>query len=409
MARTVERLSTTRILKAKVPVGKQHVMLADGGNLYLRVTTAGARSWIFKFRLNGRSQEMGLGGLNTLSIAEARQRARQHRQELLDGINPINARHVRHAEQRVKDSRQISFEECAAKVIQAKRNGWRDPRQAKQWEQSLRDFVFPSIGKLPVDRVEVGHITRILEPIWVEKYVTATRIRGRIEAILDFAAVHGWRSGENPARWKGHLEHVLAGKGKASVKHHAALDWREMAAFMVELERQEGPAALALRFTILTAARAGESLGARWSEIDWQEGTWTVADARMKAEQWHRVPLSKSALAVLREAEKGRTGDYIFPGRHGRMAHSCMRVLLRQMERRDVVIHGFRAVFKTWCSETGKPTDITEAALAHSQGKLNDAYQRGELLERRRRLMEQWARYCTQPAAGGEVVKLPRA
>jgi integrase len=413
MPRTVERLSPAKIAKAKIPAGKNHAMLADGGNLWLRIGPTGAKSWVFRFRLNGHSQEMGLGSLNTLSIVEARARARQHRQELLDKVNPLTARTARHAEQLAKEVRSLSFEECARKVIATKLHAWSDPKHPRQWAQSLEDYAFPVIGKLPVDRVETGHITRILEPIWNAKRVTASRLRGRIEAVLDYATVHGWRSGENPARWKGHLQHALAGNGKkAEVEHHAALPWREMHPFVTELERQEGMAALALRFAILTAGRAGEILGAQWSEIDVQTATWTVPGGRtgrMKEGLAHRVPLSEAALRVLREAARQAPpgARFVFPGaRGGMLAPTCMRRLLKSLGRGDLTVHGFRSAFRDWASDTKQHDAAVERALAHKvPGAVRGAYERTDLFELRVPLMAAWARHCcTRPAAEGEKV-----
>jgi integrase len=408
MPRIIERLSPAKIARTKVPAGRQHMMLADGGNLWLRITATGARYWVFRYRgQDGRSHEMGIGSLATLTISEARARARQHRQELLDRVDPLAARAAVRADRQAKEARRITFEACAALVIAAKESGWHDHRSTRQWTQSLRDYAFPAIGNLPVDQIDVGHVTKILTPIWNAKRETASRLRGRIESILDFAGVHGWRSGDNPAKWSGHLEHVLAG-GKITVRHLAALPWRDVAAFMTELERQEGIAALALRFLIYTAARTDEVLGARWSEIDAPEATWLIPEGRMKAERAHRVALSQQALATLREAEKVKRGDYVFPGRRGALGQSSLRLVLERMGRRDLTVHGFRSCFRDWAGEvTAYPREVIEAALAHRIGdKTEAAYARGDLFLKRRRLMDDWARFCTQPAVHGEVIEL---
>jgi integrase len=276
--------------------------------------------------------------------------------------------------------------------------------------------VYPTIGELSVGAIDTGHICKVLEPIWSEKPETASRVRGRIEAVLDFAKVHRWRAGENPARWKGHLENVLPRQSKVrAVVHHAALPWREVGPFMGMLDRREDTAGLALRFAILTAARTGEVFGARWSEIDLQHAVWTVPAGRMKAGREHRVPLSEAVLAILRKAARLRNGtsdSHVFRGRKpGQpLSHQSLRDVLRRAFRSDLTPHGFRSTFRDWAAETGKPADIAEAALAHTLGtKTVLAYQRGDLLERRRILMEQWAAFCfTARSDTAAVVNLRR-
>lgn len=271
------------------------------------------------------------------------------------------------------------------------------------------------LGDLPVADVDTGAVMRILEPIWREKAETASRLRGRIESILDYAKARGWRDGENPARWRGHVANMLPKRSKVQpVEHHAALPWREIGGFMAGLADQAGLGALALRFTILTAARTGEAIEARWPEIDMVAGVWTVPAARMKAGREHRVPLSDAALAILREVAPLRDdarGGWIFPGaRAGRpLSNMAFLMLLRRMGRGDLTAHGFRSAFRDWAAETGQPSDVAEAALAHTLGsKVQAAYQRGDLLERRRRLIADWAGFCTRPSTEGEVVPLRR-
>jgi integrase len=308
----------------------------------------------------------------------------------------------------------VSFKDATAKYVAANKAGWRNAKHAAQWDATLLLYAYPTIGALPVSAIDTGHVTKVLDRIWSEKPETASRVRGRIEAVLDYAKVHGWRAGENPARWKGHLENVLPKRSKVrAVVHHAALPWREIGAFMATLDTQEGVAALALRFAILTTARTGEVIGARWSEIDPQHAVWRVPGERMKAAREHRVPLADAASAVLREAAKLRQIDedtFVFPGRKTDqpLSNMAMLVLLRRMGRGDLTTHGFRSTFRDWAAETGKPADIAEAALAHTLGsKTQTAYQRGDLLDRRRALMEQWAAWCAR-SADGEVIELRR-
>jgi integrase len=407
MARELGKLTPAAVRHAAKPG-----LYGDGGGLWLNVGPNGNKSWLYRFMLDGRAREMGLGPLHTIGLAEARERARAARRLCLDGIDPIDRKHAERDARRLAAASAVSFKDCAAKYIAANRAGWRNAKHAWQWTATLEAHAFPVIGALPVSAIDTGHVTRILEPIWTAKPETASRVRGRIEAVLDYAATHRWRTGENPARWRGHLENVLPKRSKVrAVEHHAALPWREIGAFMATLAGQEGIAAMALRFAILSAARTGEVIGARWSEIDMQHAVWIIPAERMKAAREHRVPLSEPAMAVLREAGKLRSGDFVFQGAKAGagLSNMAMLVLLRRMGRGDLTTHGFRSTFRDWAAETAKPADIAEAALAHVVGdKTVAAYQRGDLLDRRRRLMAQWAEFCARvaPVEGGDVVAL---
>jgi integrase len=410
MAREIGKLSPAKVRSLTRPG-----IYGDGAGLWLNVGESGSKSWLYRYMLNGRAREMGLGALHTIGLAEARERARASRRLCLDGIDPIAAKHAERDARRLAAASAVTFRDCAAKYIAANRAAWRNAKHAAQWDATLALYAYPTIGALPVGAIDTGHVTRILEPVWSTKPETASRVRGRIEAVLDYASTHRWRTGENPARWRGHLENVLPRRSRVrQVEHHAALPWREIGAFMAALATQDGVAALALRFAILTAARTGEVIGARWSEIDTAQALWTVPRTRTKAGREHRVPLSEAARAVLREAAKLRAGDdedcVVFPGRTGGLSNMAMLVLLRRMGRGDLTAHGFRSSFRDWAAETGKPSDIAEAALAHTLGdKTVAAYQRGDLLDRRRVLMDQWSRFCARPAPaddGAEVVAL---
>ncbi|HLG87786.1 MAG TPA: integrase arm-type DNA-binding domain-containing protein [Alphaproteobacteria bacterium] len=405
MARTIEKLSPAKVEKTTKPG-----LYGDGAGLWLHVGENG-KSWIFRFMLNGRAREMGLGPLHTIGLGEARKRAARCREMLLDGIDPIEARNAERNAKRLKAAKAITFQDCADRYIKAHRAGWRNEKHAAQWTTTLTAYAYPTIGKLSVSDIATAHVTKILEPIWTAKPETASRVRGRIEAVLDYAATHKWRDAENPARWRGHLENLLAKRSKvARVEHHAALPWKDMAAFMDTLTGQEGAGALALRFAILTAARTGEVIGARWAEIDTKEKIWTIPADRMKAAREHRVPLSDDALAVLEAARKlDPDGEYVFPGgkKDSPLSNMAMLALLRRMGRDDLTTHGFRSTFRDWAADTGRPADIAEAALAHVVGdKTVAAYQRGDLLERRRRLMTDWASHC---AGRPTVVAFPQA
>lgn len=383
----------------------------DGNGLFLLVRPNGTRFWVFRYRLGGRLREMGLGSADLFPLADTRQRAAELMRKVKTGIDPLAERDAAKAEAGLGKA----FGQVADAYIAAHEAGWRNPKHRQQWRNTLTTYVLPSIGALPVASIDTGHVTAILEPIWREKTETASRVRGRIEAVLDFATARGWRTGDNPARWRGHLDNLLPARMKvAKVQHHAALPWRQMAGFMVDLGKQEGVAPLALRFAILTAARTGEAVGATWGEIDLTEKVWTVPAARMKAAREHRVPLSAGALDVLAEMARLRTdrsdGAPVFPGgKAGKpLSNMALLMLLRRMERADLTAHGFRSTFRDWCGEsTNHPREVAEAALAHTiKDKVEAAYARGDLMEKRRRLMEDWAGYCARPAMAGAVVPI---
>lgn len=305
----------------------------------------------------------------------------------------------------------------AGLYIAANEAGWRNAKHRAQWVATLEAYAYPHMGDLPAGAVETAHVMAALEPIWREKPETASRLRGRIEAVLDYAKARGWREGENPARWRGHVANMLPARGKvAKVKHHAALPWREIGGFMATLRAGSGLAARALELAILTAARSGEVLNARWSEIDLEEAVWTVPAERMKAGREHRVPLSAPAVALLRELlplRDAERGDWVFPGaRPGRpLSNMALEMLLRRMKRSDLTAHGFRSTFRDWCAEqTAFDRDTAEMALAHVvRDKVEAAYRRGDVFEKRRRLMDEWAAFCAKPPASGEVVPIRRA
>jgi integrase len=310
----------------------------------------------------------------------------------------------------------MTFRQCAAAYIKAQEVGWRNSKHAAQWTATLTTYAYPIIGDLSVQTIDTGLVMQAIEPIWTTKPETASRVRGRIESILDWATVSEYRTGDNPARWRGHLEHKLSAPSKAKRavrqsngrgEHHAALPYTVVAAFLVELRRQEGVAARALEFAILTACRTGEVIGARWDEID--NRLWTIPGDRMKAGKEHRVPLSDAALAILEAMKEQRTGDYVFPGgAAGRpLSNMALLMTLRRMKRDDLTAHGFRSTFSDWCAErTAYPAEVREMALAHAVGdKVEAAYRRGDLFEKRRKVMDDWAKFCAQPATVGDNVR----
>lgn len=345
---------------------------------------------------------MGLGPYPLFSLSEARERARAGLKLKHDGVDPLEAKHAERRAKKLEASKAITFRQAAEKYIAAHKAGWRNGKHAGQWTSTLATYAEPIIGALPVSVIDTSLVLKVLEPIWTAKPETASRLRGRIESVLDWSKVRGYRDGENPARWKGHLDHLLPARGKfAKPKHHAALPWKGVGAFMVELRKQNGTAARALEFTILTAARTNETIGATWSEIDLMSKTWTIPGARMKAGGEHRVPLSNDAIAVLKEMVKQGREGFVFKSGKAGLSNMAMLKLVQdadRMNRPGVTVHGMRSAFRDWCAETGKPSDIAEAALAHTPGgKVIQAYQRGDLLDRRRALMTQWATFCAKP------------
>ena len=358
---------------------------------------------------------MGLGPYPTIGLAEARGKANDCRRQLLDGIDPIEARNAERQARQLAAASMMTFDECAKAYIASHRAGWKNAKHADQWENTLRDYVSPVFGSVSVANVDTGLVMRALERdnLWTAKAETASRLRGRIENILSWATVRGYRSGDNPARWKGHLEELLPHKSKvARTEHHAALPYSEIGAFFATLREQEGLAAKALEFTILTAARTGEVIGAKWEEIDFAEKVWTVPAERMKAKKEHRAPLCARALAILEELHHESEDGFLFPGRSegSALSNMAMLQLLRRMGCGDLTVHGFRSTFRDWAAErTNYPREVAEMALAHTvSDKVEAAYRRGDLFDKRRRMMEEWLRFCETPsqAPSGKVVEI---
>lgn len=397
MTRTIGRLRALNVTRLK-----QSGLHGDGGGLYLRVSKAGNKSWIFRYMLRGKARDMGLGAYPEVDLAAARTKAADCRKVLAEGNDPIDARKSRADRAALAEASRMTFMDCAMAYIAAHEASWRNPKHVYQWKQSLQSYAYPVFGKLPVQGVDVGLVLKVLEPIWQTKTETAKRLRGRIEAVLDWAAARKYRTGENPARWKGLLENLLARPSKiARVQHHAALPYTEIGAFMGQLKAMEGVSPLALQFTILTAARTSEALCATWEEIDITKGIWTVPAHRIKAGREHRVPLSAQAVAILETLQLTQTTPWIFPStRRGKpLSNMALLATLKRLQRQDLTAHGFRSTFRDWCAEqTNYPSEVAEAALAHTIGdKVEAAYRRGDLFEKRRQLMEAWARYANAP------------
>ncbi len=354
---------------------------------------------------------MGLGSANEISLAEARDRAATCRKLLLDGLDPIEEKKRRQEEARLAAAKTMTFADCAKAYVAAHRSGWRNPKHIQQWERTLELCKF---RQLPVSVIDTELVLQTLEPLWRRVPETASRLRGRIESVLDFAKVRAYRSGENPARWKGNLKTLLPERSRVrAVEHHAALPYREIARFVEQLRRQPGVAAKALEFLILTAARTGEVTGATWKEISFEEKIWTIPAARMKGHREHRVPLSPRALDIVRDMHRAKLNDYVFPGlRPGKpLSNMSMAVLLRRMGcNGTTTVHGLRSTFRDWAAEqTSFPREVAEAALAHAlESKVEASYFRGDILEKRRKLMVQWQRYC-ETTSEGKVTSMKRS
>lgn len=394
MALNLNKLTALAVAKTSKPG-----YYGDGGGLWLQVGKSGSKSWIFRFKVTGRQREMGLGGVQTIDLAKARVLARECRAQLLDGKDPIEARKGVRLANALERARAMSFDQCAAAYIDAHRSSWKNAKHADQWKSTLATYASPIIGALPVADVDTDLLVKVLSPIWGAKTETATRVRGRIESILDWATVSKFRQGDNPARWRGHLENLLANPNRiAPVKNHPALPWREVPAFMALLSQSKGVAARAAEFAILTAARSGEVRGASWEELDLVAKLWTIPAQRMKAGKEHRVPLSTQTIALLTQIQC--KNGLIFPGRSNSLALSDMSLtaVLRRMGRSDITIHGFRSSFRDWCAEAvgnSFSREVCEHALAHSlPDKVEAAYRRGDLLDKRIMLMQAWANYC---------------
>jgi integrase len=412
--RATNRLTALRVERLKKPG-----LHPDGGGLYLRIAKGGTKGWVYRFMLDGRARAMGLGSVATCSLAEARQRAAEARRACQDGVDPIDARIHERAKARLHEARGITFEACAAAYVRAHRAGWRSSRHAGQWAQTIETYATPIIGALPVQAIDTALVMKVLEqpigqppaPLWTARSETASRLRGRIEAVLDWAKVRNYRSGENPCRWRGHLDHLLPRPSKVrGVEHYAAMSHPELPGFMTALRGETGIAARALEFVVLTAARTGEVLGATWTEIDWQTRTWTIPAGRMKSGEEHRVPLCARAIEILEKLQPltSAVGEFLFAGsRLGRpLSHMSMRRVLLGLGRGDSTVHGLRSTFRDWAAETtNHQRDVVEMALAHAVGsKVEAAYRRGDLFEKRRRLMDDWAAFCAGTA--GRVIAL---
>lgn len=387
-------------------------MYADGKGLWLRVSAPKAASWCFRYMLDRQAHEMGLGSYGKadgISLKRAREKAAEQRRIKAEGQSPLAIKREAKAKKHLEEARTKTFKQCAESYIEAKRPEWKNEKHAWQWENTLERFAYPVFKDLPVASIDTALVMDVLKPIWNTKTETATRLRGRIESILDWAATNGYRKGENPARWRGHLQNLLARPSKvARVEHHPALSYAEIGGFMALLRERKDTTSHALEFCILTATRTGEVIGAKWNEINLKDKTWTIPAERMKAGKEHRLPLSARAVEILESQPKGNSDAFVFRGRDGgALSNMAMLMLLRRLEKTDIVVHGFRSTFRDWAGETtAHPREVIEHALSHQLKDATEAaYQRGDLFIKRRVLMDDWAQYCEQlPVAEGDNV-----
>lgn len=384
MGRTSKRLSALDV-KAKAEPGRY----ADGDGLYLNIAPGKSKSWVFLWMKNGKRREMGLGSYPTISLVAARQRAEDCRRLVAEGLDPIAER---------KKTAPVSFGEAADKFVASMASSFRNEKHRDQWKMTLGDAYCADLRKLPISTVDTEAVLQVLTPIWQSKAETASRIRGRIERVLDFATVKGWREGENPARWRGHLKNALPARQKLTRGHHAAMPYVEVPAYIQRLQTAEATAARALEFLILTASRSGEVLGAKWAEFDLDKAVWTVPAERMKAGKEHRVPLSPRAVAIIKDQREAKLNDFVFPGekKDSPLSNMAFAMLMRRMKVDQFTTHGFRSAFRDWAGdETSFPREVAEAALAHRVGdETEQAYRRSDALERRRKLMKAWSDFC---------------
>ncbi|WP_281718925.1 tyrosine-type recombinase/integrase [Pandoraea apista] len=400
MPRALNKLTQLTVTKTTKPG-----LYADGGGLYLQITAAGVKSWLFRYMRNGRARGMGLGPLHTIGLAEARTRALDCRRLLLDNVDPLDARNAARTAQRIAQANNVTFQHCAEKYIEAHKAGWKNAKHSAQWSSTLATYAYPVFGSLPVSAIDTPLVMKVLDPIWATKTETAARVRARIESVLDWATVRNYRSGDNPARLKGHLDALLPKRSRVRrVEHHPALPYSVLPAFIQKVRSETGTAARALEFLILTATRTNEVIGATWEEFDLTKGIWTIPAERMKMRKEHRIPLSSRATALIKAQQEVQRSSYVFSGaRKGKpLSNMAMLQVLERMKRSDITVHGFRSTFRDWAGETTHyPREVCEAALAHGiKDKAEAAYARGDLFDKRTGLMRDWDEYCgRRPAA----------
>jgi integrase len=407
MAKKIHRLTALQVKQASNPG-----WYADGQGLYLQVSNSGSKSWVYRYEKGGKERRHGLGPFPSVSLETARRGAEFCRQLRVDGYDPIDYKRQLEATRQLENAKGITFKECALAYIDSHKAGWKNRKHESQWRNTLETYAFPIMGNLSVQHIDVGLVLKVLEAIWFDKTETASRVRQRIENILDWAKVRNYRTGENPALWRGHLDKLLPKRTKVQkVKHFAAMPYAELPDYFRSLREIDTLAAKSLAFTILTATRSNEAREAKWEEIDLKAGAWTIPDERMKAGRPHRIPLTQECVEILKEMEPFRANDLVFPGlRKGKPISDA--ALLKQLKQThpDLTIHGFRSSFRDWCAEmTNYPGALAEAALAHTlKDKTEAAYQRGDMFEKRRKLMDAWSNYCLNGQKTASVVPIQK-
>ena len=394
MARAVHKLTDAEC-KAVTKPG----LLSDGGGLYLNVKPTGGKSWVYIWKANGKRSEMGIGAYPAVTLAKARKLAAQAREDIADGKNPIAEKH--------KDE-EPSFKDCTDQFLASMEGQWRNEKHRAQWRMTLEEYAKPLHKKKPSE-IETQDVLKVLNPLWKKVPETASRLRGRIERVLDYAKAKGWRTGENVAAWRGHLKNILPARQKLTRGHHAAMDYHDVPAFLVQLRKRESMSALALEFLIYTAARSGEVFCATWAEFDTENAVWTIPANRMKAGKEHRVPLTARVLEIVKSLKEVRQSEFVFPGakKDKPLSNMAMEMVMQNMKQKDFTVHGFRSAFRDWAGDaTNFPREVAEQALAHRVGDATEqAYRRNDALEKRRKLMEAWAAHIGT-APGGNVVQM---
>lgn len=412
MARQIGKLTALQVTKLNKPG-----LYGDGCGLTLQITKTGAKSWLFRYMRDGKAYGMGLGATHTVSLQEARQKALEARKLLVEGINPLAAKNQDKINAALESARMMTFNQCADAYIAAHIASWKNAKHASQWSNTLATYASPVFGELPIAEINTALVVKCLSAIWQSKNETASRLRGRIESILGWATTSGYRTGENPARWKGHLDNLLANISKVSrSKHHPSLPWQHIGKFIMAIKARDGVSARAVEFAVLTASRSGEVRGAKWSEIDFDDKVWTIPAERMKAHREHQVPLSAAAIKLLKSMP--RDNELVFAGTKGKvLSDMSMTAVIRRMNDDDqsiwvdsdgkrITVHGFRSTFRMWAAETTTyPREVAEHALAHQlPDAVERAYQRGTQYAKRVALMSDWSNYC-YPAQSNSSIK----
>lgn len=405
MARQINKLSSLKARNLKEPG-----WFPDGRGLYLQISKTGSKSWVYRYETRGKERRCGLGSYLDVSLEGARKAAERCRQLRLEQIDPIEHKRKIEADKRLEEARGLTFKECATAFIDSHKAGWKNPKHEMYWRNTLEAYAYPVIGELSVQAIDTGLVMKVIEPIWFNKTETASRVRQRIENILDWAKVRGYRVGENPALWRGHIERLLPKRSKVQkVEHFKAMPYAEIPDYFRHLRKTDTLAAKALAFTILTVSRTSEARGTLKAEINEKEQVWNIPGERMKPGRPHRVPLNKECLKILKEAEAYQRDNFVFPAlrKEKPISDAALLKLVKQTHP-DLTVHGFRSTFRDWCAEmTAYPRELAESALAHTlKDKTEAAYQRGDMLEKRRKLMDAWADYCLNGNVSGRVIPI---